>query len=111
MPIDSNSDSQRGCEADSRKHSQGRRHQPDQQGFKNDRSDDLAPAGAECPQHAELPRALCDRDRERVEDLEGGHEQRHTGEDEERGLQKAGQVTDVVLLGRSVLRAGLNLDV
>ena len=54
-----------------------------------DRGEDLPPRGAERAQHPELARALGDRDRERVEDQEGAHEQRHAGEHEQRDPQEA----------------------
>ena len=69
----------------------------------------LRARGAERAQHAELARALGDRDRERVEDLEGAHEQRHPGEHEQRDPQELQVVGDVVGLALRRLLAGLHL--
>ena len=50
----------------------------------------LAPGGADAAQHRQLPRALLDRDRERVEDDERAHEHGDAGE----GQQEVAQVVD-----------------
>ena len=72
-----------------------------------DGREDLPARGAERAQHAELARALGDRDREGVEDLEGAHEQRDPGEHEQRDPQEAEVARDVVRLALRRLFAGL----
>ena len=62
------------------------------------RGQDLAPVGAERPQHRELAGPLGDGDREGVEDQERGDEQGDPGEDQQRRLQEADELADVVAL-------------
>ena len=69
-------------EADPAGEAGGRAEQTERERLQADAGQDLRARGAERPQHPELARALGDGDRERVEDLERAHEQRHSGEHE-----------------------------
>ena len=57
-----------------------RGQQPDHEALEHDRAHDLLARGAERPQRGELPRALGDGDRQRVEDDERADEQRDAAE-------------------------------
>ena len=83
--------------------------QADDQAFEHDRAHDLAARGAERAQRRELPRALGDGDRERVEDHERAHEQRDAAEAEQEVRDELQALVDVLGVGRGLLVAGLDL--
>ena len=85
-----------------------RAEQPEDERLEPDRRQDLAARRAERAQHPELARPLRDSDRERVEDLERAHEQRHAREHEQRDTQEAEVARDVVRLALSRLGPGLD---
>ena len=97
-------------EGDTGQQSEHRGEQPDRERLDHHRGDDLAAVGAEGAQHRELAGALGDRDREGVEDQERGDEQGDAREDQQRRLEDADELADVVLLVLGVLLAGLDLD-
>ncbi len=81
---------------------QGGGEEADQRGLDQDRRQDLPGGRAQGAEHRELPDALCDRDRECVEDQEAADEHRDAREDEQRGGEEAEALLDVagVFIGR-----------
>ena len=110
-PSASNSVADHLREADPERDADGGGAEADRRRLEHDAGEDLATRGAERAQHRELAGALGDRDREGVEDQERADEQGDPGEDQQRGLDEAGELADVVALGLDVLGAGLDLEV
>ena len=87
------------------------REEPDHERLEQHRPQHLTPRGAEGPERRELPRALRDGDRERVEDHERADEERDPGEGEQEVAEEGRELADLVLGVLRLLHAGLHLGV
>ena len=75
-----------GGQGEARAEADDRRAEPEGERLDHHRAEHLAARGADHAQHRELARALGDGDRERVEDRERAHEDRHAAEHEQDDL-------------------------
>ena len=85
-----------------------RRAEPEGERLDHHRAEHLAARGADHAQHRELARALGDGDRERVEDRERAHEDRHAAEHEQDGPDDPDELLQAV--EREAVVGGRRLD-
>ena len=85
-----------GGEAEARAEADDRRAEPEGERLDHHRAEHLAARGADHAQHRELARALGDGDRERVEDRERAHEDRHAAEHEQDDLDDPDELLQAV---------------
>jgi hypothetical protein len=86
-----------------------RGHQADGQRLGDDRPQDLPALGADHPQQTELARALGDGDRERVQDGEPAHDDRHAAEGQQHDVDDLHEPLEAVEREAVVCRGGLDL--
>ena len=92
-------------EPDPRDEADDRRDEPHHERLEQHRADDLSPLAPIARSRPELPRALGDQDRERVEDDEATDEQTDAGEAEQQVVEDRQELVDLLLqLGRELAR-------